>query len=147
MKPKTFDFNWFNLHPTFFLVFGQYVKLFNLFNRRSAEDGHLWGVGLIQIGNRHLFFVGSDGSMKRLAFLFVHLIGFRKIAIPFDRIHHLEQSYGWLILPTPKGWIAFFDRKELRNWNNDLVAKYSFSQRFKLVTKDRFHNCTATGRY
>jgi hypothetical protein len=37
-----------------------YVRLWNLFNRCSA-DGHWWGLGILQIGNRHLFCVAHSG--------------------------------------------------------------------------------------
>jgi hypothetical protein len=37
-----------------------YVWLWNLFNRVST-DGHFWGVGVLQIQNRHLFFIGDQG--------------------------------------------------------------------------------------
>ena len=37
-----------------------YVWLWNLFNRIST-DGHFWGVGVLQIQNRHLLYIGYNG--------------------------------------------------------------------------------------
>jgi hypothetical protein len=37
-----------------------YIWLWNLFNRVS-DQGHWWGVGLLQINNRHLFYIGDAG--------------------------------------------------------------------------------------
>ena len=54
------DLKWFNISPDFFKLFGQYIKLYNCFNRVS-NDGHFGGVGILQVGRRHLFFVGSVG--------------------------------------------------------------------------------------
>lgn len=36
------------------------VRLWNVFNRVSTE-GHWWGVGVIQIGRRHLMYIDSAG--------------------------------------------------------------------------------------
>lgn len=36
------------------------IKLWNAFNRETLDD-HYWGYGLLQIGSRHLFFVGHSG--------------------------------------------------------------------------------------
>ena len=36
------------------------VRLWNLFNRRSTE-GHWWGVGLLQLGQQHLFLACDHG--------------------------------------------------------------------------------------
>lgn len=52
--------NWFNLSSRMFKIFGTYCKLWNLYNRDSTI-GHHWGAGVIQIGHRHLFFVGNAG--------------------------------------------------------------------------------------
>ncbi len=51
--------DWFNLSAPMVKVGQRYVRLWNLFNRRST-DGHWWGVGLVQIGTRHLAFVGRE---------------------------------------------------------------------------------------
>lgn len=37
-----------------------YVWLWNIFNRVSTH-GHFWGVGVLQIKNRHLFYIGHNG--------------------------------------------------------------------------------------
>jgi hypothetical protein len=38
-----------------------HICLWNLFNRRCADGSHYWGVGLLQIGDRHLFAVMFSG--------------------------------------------------------------------------------------
>jgi hypothetical protein len=38
-----------------------HICLWNLFNRRCADGDHYWGVGLLQIGHRHLFAVMFSG--------------------------------------------------------------------------------------
>lgn len=60
------DLTWFNASLATFNVFGSNVKLYNLFNRQDIERGdgsieHHWGIGLLQIGGRHLLYVGSIG--------------------------------------------------------------------------------------
>lgn len=52
--------NWFSFSPKFIKVFGMNFKLYNLFNTH-AECGHYWGVGLMQFGQRHLFYIGNAG--------------------------------------------------------------------------------------
>jgi hypothetical protein len=37
------------------------VRLWNLF-RRVSTDGHWWGVGLLQVGQRHLFLIGRTSG-------------------------------------------------------------------------------------
>lgn len=66
---------WFNIGPPLVRVFGVYVKPFNAFNRhfdpQHADPPHQWGFGLLQIGHRHLVFVGHDSAYL----LFVRLGG------------------------------------------------------------------------
>lgn len=50
--------NWFNLAISA-RIFGRRILPWNAFNRRSAE-GHFWGLGILQIGRRHLAYVGHD---------------------------------------------------------------------------------------
>ena len=57
---STISWDWFNLSGKVFKMFGKYCKLWNLFNRNSTI-GHHWGIGVLQIGHRHLFFVGTAG--------------------------------------------------------------------------------------
>lgn len=58
--------SWFNLGgPTFMIKRTShsrpiFVWFWNAFNRVTTE-GHYWGFGILQIGNRHLFFVGNTG--------------------------------------------------------------------------------------
>lgn len=55
------DLQWFNLNPGFKrTIFGANFKWFNCFNRVNSIF-HTWGFGIIQIGRRHLFYVGSNG--------------------------------------------------------------------------------------
>lgn len=60
-------FRWFNIGSPVVRIKGRNVRLWNLFNRHTSEGDHWWGVGIIQIGNRHLAFVGYCG----IRFLFV----------------------------------------------------------------------------
>ena len=55
------DLEWFNANAGFrkSKIFGQHWKFFNLFRRVNANM-NIWGVGLLQIGNRHLFYIGSN---------------------------------------------------------------------------------------
>ena len=59
------DLRWFNVSsPHWLLPVGWFswrtVRLWNLFNRVSTQ-GHWWGFGLLQLGRRHLLFVGDGG--------------------------------------------------------------------------------------
>lgn len=52
---------WFNVGAPLIRVGGRTVRLWNLFNRHTNEGDHWWGVGLLQVNRRHLFFVGHCG--------------------------------------------------------------------------------------
>lgn len=57
--------DWFNIGaPALVLRWGRsglaYVWLWDCFNRAS-EGAHYWGVGLLHIGKRSLFYVGHEG--------------------------------------------------------------------------------------
>lgn len=52
---------WYNISAPLWRVFGTHICLWNLFNRRCADGSHYWGVGLLQIGHRHLFAVMFSG--------------------------------------------------------------------------------------
>lgn len=55
------DFNWFNLNPEFNgKVFGRNFKWFNCFRRLVEGNTLYWGIGLLQIGKRHLFYIGQS---------------------------------------------------------------------------------------
>lgn len=56
------NFNWFNLNPKFNgKLFGRYLfKWFNCF-RRVSVGGTYWGIGILQVENRHLFYIGFNG--------------------------------------------------------------------------------------
>lgn len=62
---------WFNASSPFFgkTMFGKYVfvRLWNLFNRRTKDGEHFWGIGVLQVGNRHLAYIGHGGT----SFLFM----------------------------------------------------------------------------
>lgn len=51
---------WFNWGAPAFRVAGRRIVLWNGFNRLSTQ-GHWWGLGVLQIGNRHLLYVGDCG--------------------------------------------------------------------------------------
>jgi hypothetical protein len=53
--------SWFNISAPPTRPFGVFVRAFNAFNRRCADGDHYWGFGLLQIGHRHLFYVGHSG--------------------------------------------------------------------------------------
>jgi hypothetical protein len=63
------NLQWFNASPEFIKIWKHNFKLFNLFNHR-AKCGHYWGVGIIQVGQRHLFYIGDSG----LSILFLRKI-------------------------------------------------------------------------
>jgi len=54
---RIIDGMWCNVSAKPLHVRGRIVRLWNLYHRRSTE-GHWWGVGILQIDRRHLFFVG-----------------------------------------------------------------------------------------
>ena len=51
---------WFNWDAPRLSILGRNVWFWVLFNRHSTE-GHWWGVGILQVGRRHLLFVGHCG--------------------------------------------------------------------------------------
>ena len=57
------NLEWFNVSSRAFKVGSVYCKVFNCFNRVNADDEgiHWWGIGIGQIGNRHLFYIGHSG--------------------------------------------------------------------------------------
>lgn len=57
---------WFNLSaPWIAKSMDWRIRLWNLHNRVTADGDHWWGFGLLQIGKRHLFYVG-DGGVRAL---------------------------------------------------------------------------------
>lgn len=57
------NLRWFNASPPWF----RGVRPFNLFNRVCADGSLYFGAGLLQIGTRHLFYVGrivEDGRTR-----------------------------------------------------------------------------------
>ena len=64
-----FDRHWFNLGSSFIKLGGENIKLWNFFNRLSTQDTW-WGVGLLQIGTRHLLFAGHSGVCVGFVWIF-----------------------------------------------------------------------------
>lgn len=60
---------WFNIStPVWHLNLGGHkylVKLFQVFNRHDATGDHYWGIGLLQVGSRHLLWLGNQGREAR----------------------------------------------------------------------------------
>lgn len=53
---------WFNLSaPWIGSPMNGGIRLWNLYNRVTADGEHWWGVGLLQINHQHLFYIGSGG--------------------------------------------------------------------------------------
>jgi hypothetical protein len=66
------NWKWFNISsPMWVHVFGirwpYTIRLWNLFNRYPSTGEHWWGVGILQLGQRHLFYIGDGG----FCFLFI----------------------------------------------------------------------------
>lgn len=65
------DWQWFNIsaHMRTVQLAGRRVHWvpYNIFNRQQDPDwlgkprGHVWGAGLLQVGTRHLLYLGSMG--------------------------------------------------------------------------------------
>jgi hypothetical protein len=53
---------WFNLSDPW--VLGKYrkpsIRLWNCFNRHTRDGDHFWGIGVLQMGARHLLYMGFD---------------------------------------------------------------------------------------
>jgi hypothetical protein len=62
--PEWDDSTWFSLSGPIVMLYtpwgSLFLRLWNAFNKVSTE-GHYWGVGLLQIGHRHLFAVMFSG--------------------------------------------------------------------------------------
>ena len=63
--PDWHTLRWFNVSgPCFKLAWRRRVNflwLWNCFNRRTADGDHWWGVGVLQVGHRHLLYMGHSG--------------------------------------------------------------------------------------
>jgi hypothetical protein len=57
------DWKWFNISSQSYMWRGSFLKLINLFNRENPDnsDDHWWGFGLLQVNQRHLFYIGHSG--------------------------------------------------------------------------------------
>ena len=62
-KEPAMTLRWFNVGAPAFRIGkrGPLVVLWNLFNHHTNTGEHWWGAGLLQVGNRHLFYVGYSG--------------------------------------------------------------------------------------
>lgn len=62
-KPSWDGWRWFNVSGPCFKIGrrARLVWLWNAFNRHTADGAHWWGIGVLQVGNRHLFYVGHNG--------------------------------------------------------------------------------------
>ncbi|MGF7219076.1 hypothetical protein GGR92_005256 [Spirosoma lacussanchae] len=66
---KTFDITYFNASPSFTRIGKALFKPYNLFNRQNMlmADGTVeshWGCGLLQLNNRHLFYIGKGPDLR-----------------------------------------------------------------------------------
>jgi hypothetical protein len=63
--PSWSTWRWFNISgPCFKIAYRRrvnFIHLWTLFNRHTADGDHWWGVGVLQIGNYHLFYIGHGG--------------------------------------------------------------------------------------
>lgn len=53
---------WFNIGGPRITIAGHSVRLWNCFNRHTNDGEHWWGVGVIQVGRRHLFCLAHSGK-------------------------------------------------------------------------------------
>jgi hypothetical protein len=51
---------WFNASSPALLVGNVYLRAWNVFNRVCADGNHYWGIGVLQIQRRHLFYIGDS---------------------------------------------------------------------------------------
>jgi hypothetical protein len=56
----TFNPRFFNLSTPWWRIGRHHVRLLQVFNRDTTV-GHFWGIGVLQIGHRHLLYVGWQG--------------------------------------------------------------------------------------
>ena len=46
------------------------IRLWNLFNRHAITGEHWWGFGIFQLGRKHLFWIGNQGSGFKIKIFF-----------------------------------------------------------------------------
>ena len=56
------DFRWFNITIGERMLLRRRFTLFELFNRHTADGEHWWGIGVLQIDQRWLFYVGYNSA-------------------------------------------------------------------------------------
>jgi hypothetical protein len=93
-----FDLDWFNVGSRVHKISGFNIWLWNCF-RRKNEDFDNWGFGFIQIGDRHLFYIGWD----RISVLFA-VVEYYKIVALVNRFRWFSRSLKYWIT----GDIRFF---------------------------------------
>lgn len=54
-------FNWFNISSEPHIIKKRIFKWWNCYNRVCASGNHYWGIGIVQFGHRHLFYIGHSG--------------------------------------------------------------------------------------
>lgn len=64
--PSWSTWRWFNISGPCFIVRlpharVTFIHVWTLFNRHTADGEHWWGVGVLQVGKRHLFYIGHSG--------------------------------------------------------------------------------------
>ena len=58
---------WFNISiPSNFISVRRnhrppFLRIAQVFNRHCADGNHFWGFGILQVGHRHLFYIGHSG--------------------------------------------------------------------------------------
>jgi hypothetical protein len=72
---------WFNLSSPHWMIPAPHragkmtIRLWNLHRRHSKNDGRWWGVGVLQIGRRHLAYIGRvddrEGSRWQFCLFFL----------------------------------------------------------------------------
>lgn len=60
MKYSFTNINWFNVTIGESWVSGRRVTLFEAFNHVCADGDYYWGIGILQFGQRWLFYIGYD---------------------------------------------------------------------------------------
>lgn len=55
------NLHWLNITIGGWHILGIRVTLFEVFNRVCADGDHYWGIGILQFGQRWLFYVGYNG--------------------------------------------------------------------------------------
>ena len=60
LEEEKMTLHWFNITIGDGNILGRRVTLFEAFNRVCADGDHYWGIGVLQLGQRWLFYVGYN---------------------------------------------------------------------------------------